>query len=308
MSTHSAPPARPEVPVRARERLARWLFIAPAAAYLLLFLGYPVVRNVVTSFQRYTPESFFTGEAPFAGLRNYADVLSSDTFPATLLTTVLFTAASVAGQFVLGLALALFFSRRFPLGGLLRALLLLPWLMPLVVSATAWKWMLDTDSGVVNAVLGALVPSASGVPWLTGTHQALLSVTVVNIWIGVPFHTVVLYGGLRTVPPQLYEAARLDGAGPWATFRHLTWPLLRPTAGVVLVLGVIHTLKVLDIILVLTGGGPAGATQTLATRAYDTSFVQLEFGRGAALGNLLLAASLLFAVLYLRAGRRAREL
>jgi multiple sugar transport system permease protein len=292
------------IPDRLRERVARWLFLLPAVAYLLLFFGYPLVKNVVMSFQQYSTTTFYTGAAPFVGLRNYTKVLSSDMFGDALLTTVLFTVGSIAGQFVLGLALALFFHRRFPLNGLLRSLLLLPWLLPLVVSGTIWRWMLDTDSGVVDRVLRDLHLVSSGIPWLTGTSEALVSVILVNIWVGIPFNTALLYGGLQDIPAHLYEAAKLDGAGRLASFRHVTWPLLRPVTGVVLVLGVVYTVKVLDIILVVTGGGPAGATQTLATRSYELSFQQFEFGRGAALGNVLVLVSLAFALVYLRANRR----
>lgn len=292
---------------RGRERITWWLFLLPALCYLLLFFGYPLVKNVTMGFQRYTVTTFYTGDAPFVGLRNYAEVLVSDAFRRALLTTVLFTAGSVLGQFVLGLALALFFRRSFPLGTLLRSLLLLPWLLPLVVSGTTWKWMLDTDTGVVNRALRDLHLVSSDVPWLTGTSEALVSVILVNVWVGVPFNTAILYGGLQDVPAELYEAAKLDGAGRWAAFRHITWPLLRPVAGVVLVLGVIYTVKVLDIVLVVTGGGPAGATQTLAVQSYDLSFQRFEFGRGAATGNVLIVLSLLFALLHLRAGRRARD-
>ncbi|MFB7504520.1 carbohydrate ABC transporter permease [Streptomyces broussonetiae] len=290
---------------RLPDRIARWGFLAPALAYLLLFFGYPIAENIAMSLQRYTATTFYTGAAPFVGLRNYADVVSSDQFPRLLLTTALFTVGSLAGQFVLGLALALFFHRRFPLGGVLRSLLLLPWLLPLVVSGTTWRWMLDTDTGVVNRALRDLHLLPAGVPWLTGTSQALVSVILVNVWVGIPFNTAVLYGGLQDIPAQLYEAARLDGAGRLASFRHITWPLLRPVAGVVLVLGVVYTAKVVDIILVVTGGGPADATQTLATGSYQLSFQQFEFGRGAALGNVLVVLSLAFALVHLRANRRA---
>ncbi|MFK4269788.1 carbohydrate ABC transporter permease [Streptomyces milbemycinicus] len=289
------------------ERLAQWMFIVPAAAYLLLFFGYPIFRNVVMSFQQYTTTTFYTGSAPFVGLRNYSAILSSDLFSKALLTTVLFTAGSIIGQFVLGLAFALFFQRRFPLGGVLRSLLLLPWLLPLVVSGTTWKWMLDPDTGIVNAALRGLHLSSSGIPWLTGTSQALVSVILINIWVGIPFNTAILYGGLQDIPAHLYEAAKLDGAGPVTSFRHITWPLLRPVVSVVLLLGVVYTVKVLDIILVVTGGGPADATETIATQSYELSFQQFEFGRGAAMSNVLIVISLAFALVYLRAGRRARN-
>jgi multiple sugar transport system permease protein len=284
------------------------MFILPAVAYLVLFFGYPVAKNVVMSFQEYTTTTFFTGVAPFVGLRNYASVFSSDWFSKDLLTTALFTAGSLLGQFTIGLAFAVFFQRRFPLGRLLRTLLLLPWLVPLVASGATWRWMLDPDTGVVNRVLNGLHLTSSGVPWLTGTSQALVSVVIINIWVGIPFNTVVLYGALQDIPEHLYEAAGLDGAGPLASFRHITWPLLRPAAAVVLVLGAIYTVKVLDLILVVTGGGPAEATQTLATRSYDLSFQQFEFGRGAALSNVLIVISMLFAVVYLRAARSMQDI
>lgn len=290
------------------EPLAQWMFIVPAAAYLLLFFGYPIVKNIVMSFQQYTITTFYTGAAPFVGLQNYSKILSSDLFSKAMVTTVLFTAGSLVGQFVLGLAFALFFQRRFPLGRVLRSLLLLPWLLPLVVSGTTWRWMLDPDTGVVNDALRRLHLSSSGIPWLTGTSQALVSVILINIWVGIPFNTAILYGGLQDIPTHLYEAAKLDGAGPVASFRHVTWPLLRPVVSVVLVLGVIYTVKVLDIILVVTGGGPANATQTIATQSYELSFQQFEFGRGAAMSNVLVVISLAFALVYLRANRRARNL
>ncbi|WP_327433785.1 carbohydrate ABC transporter permease [Streptomyces sp. NBC_01236] len=301
--------ARDRAVARARfwEQLTHWMFVVPAAVYLLLFFGYPIVKNIVMSFQQYTTTTFYTGAAPFVGLRNYAEILSSDLFSQALLTTALFTAGSILGQFVLGLAFALFFQHRFPLGGVLRSLLLLPWLLPLVVSGTTWKWMLDPDTGVVNDALRHLHLSSSGIPWLTGTSQALVSVILVNIWVGIPFNTTILYGALQDIPPHLYEAARLDGAGPVTSFRHVTWPLLRPVVSVVLVLGVVYTVKVLDIILVVTGGGPANATETIATQSYELSFQQFEFGRGAAMSNVLILISLAFALVHLRANRRARN-
>jgi multiple sugar transport system permease protein len=282
------------------------MFILPAAVYLLLFFGYPIVKNVVMSFQQYTLTTFYTGAAPFVGLRNYSKVLSSDLFLKALLTTALFTVASIVGQFVIGLAFAAFFQRRFPLGGVLRSLLLLPWLLPLVVSGATWRRLLDSDTGAVNSALRGLHLS-SGVPWLTSPSAALVSVIVINIWVGVPFNTAILYGGLQDIPMHLYEAATLDGAGPVRSFRHVTWPLLRPVVSVVLVLGTIYTVKVLDIILVVTGGGPANATETLATQSYELSFRQFEFGRGAAVSNVRIAMSLVFAVVFLRANRRVRH-
>ncbi|MGN8050913.1 carbohydrate ABC transporter permease [Curtobacterium sp. 22159] len=285
------------------ERIAQLLFLLPAVLFLLLFFGYPVVKNIVMSFQAYTTSTFYTGEAPWVGIANYASVVSSQLFGPALLNTALFTIGSIVGQFVIGLLLALFFRRNFPLSGLLRSLLLLPWLLPLIVSSAVWKWMLDQDSGVVNQFLHAF--GIGSVPWLTSPAVALVTVIGVNIWIGIPFNTTILYGGLQDIPTELYEAAALDGATGWKAFWSITWPMLRPVVSVTLVLGVVYTIKVLDIILGLTNGGPANATQTIATQSYDLSFKQFDFGQGAALSNILIVISALFAIVYLRLNRKA---
>jgi multiple sugar transport system permease protein len=290
---------------RRRGRTLELLFLLPAVAYMLLFFGYPVVKNVVMGFQNFTTKTFFTGEAPWVGLDNYSKVIHSDVFSKAAVNTLLFTAGSIAGQFAIGLALALYFHRRFPLSGVLRSLLLLPWLIPLIAASAVWRWILDEDNGVLNRVLSGLHVVAGDPGWLTSTSLALVACIIVNIWIGIPFNSTILYGGLQEIPDELYEAAALDGATGWRAFRYITWPLLRPVVNVVLVLGVVYTLKVIDIILGLTGGGPANASQTIATQSYHLSFVEFDFGQGAALGNLLIVVSLLFAVLYLRATRRA---
>lgn len=287
-----------------RGRLVAALFLGPAILYMVLFFGYPVIQNVIMSFQHYTISTFFTGEAPWAGLTNYSEVLGSPLFRTALFNTVVFTLGSIAGQFILGLGIALFFRRRFPLSGALRSLILLPWLIPLIASSAVWKWLLDTDSGALNRVLVGSGVADSGIPWLTDTNLALFSVIMVNIWIGIPFNAVILHGGLQGIPSDLYEAGSIDGTTRWQSFRHITWPMLRPVVSVVLVLGVVYTLKVLDIILGLTEGGPANSTQTLATQAYQLSFTTFDFGQGAAVSNILIIMSLVFAVVYLRLNRR----
>ncbi|MDN3258708.1 sugar ABC transporter permease [Streptomyces sp. CSDS2] len=287
---------------RYRRRLAQWGFVAPAVLFMLLFFGYPLVRNVVMSFQHYTPKTFFTGEAPLNGFDNWSAVFQDALFGKALWHTLVFTAGSLLGQFCAGLALAVFFTRRFPLNGVLRSLILLPWLVPMVVSGIVWRRILDQDTGVLNSFLDAIGLDGH-TPWLTSPHMALLSAILVNIWIGIPFNMVILYGGLQEVPRELYEAAALDGASAWRTFRSITLPTLRPVITVVLVLGFMSTVKILDLILALTDGGPADATQTLGTLTYQNSFVRLDFGAGAVVGNVLILISAVFAVFYLRANR-----
>jgi multiple sugar transport system permease protein len=279
-------------------------FVAPAWLYVAVFYLYPLATNVRMGFQDFTVTSFYTGVAPFVGLRNYREVFRDPAFAGTVGNTVLFTAGSLVLQFGIGLALAVFFKRTFPLGGVLRSLLLVPWLLPLVVSGTAWRWILETDSGVLNRTLIGLHLVSEPVPWLASTGLSLTAVTLVNVWVGIPFNMVILYGGLQAIPAELYEAAQLDGAGAWQRFRRVTLPLLRPVTTVVLTLGLIYTLKVFDVIMVLTQGGPADSSQTLTTYSYDLSFQQLAFGHGAAVGNLLVLVAVIFAIGYLRAERR----
>ena len=287
------------------QRLGQAMFLLPAVTYMVLFYGYPVVKNLTMSFQKYTTTTFFTGEAPWIGLANYKAVVGSAVFDKAVLNTALFTVGSIAGQFVIGLTIAIYFQRKFPLSGLLRSLLLLPWLIPLIVSSAIWRWILDKDSGALNRMLEGLHLMDNGPGWLTSTSLALIACITVNIWIGIPFNVTILFGGLQDIPEELYEAASLDGATGWRSFRYITWPLLRPVANVVLMLGVVYTIKVLDIILGLTNGGPGNSTQTIATESYRLSFVQFAFGQGAALSNILIAVSLIFAIFYLRATRRS---
>jgi multiple sugar transport system permease protein len=285
--------------------VSRLLFVVPAALYVAGYFGYPLVKNTLMSFQAYTTKTFFTGEAPWVGFQNFSHAFHSNLFLPALWHTALFTVGSIVGQFIIGLALAVFFSRRFPLNKFLRGLLLLPWLLPSVASSAVWRSIFEQDNGILNRTLEAVGIINEPIGWLTSTHWALLAVIIANVWAGIPFNATILYGGLQEIPEELYEAAALDGATGWRTFRHITLPLLRPVTSVVLVLGVVYTVKTLDGILALTNGGPANATQTVPVRAYLESFINFDFGLGAAYNTVLIVISLVFALIYLRANRRA---
>ena len=287
-----------------KEAIAKVLFVVPAALAIVFLFGYPVVKNAVMSFQDYGLRTFFTGRADWIGLENYVTVMNENVFGKAVLNTALFTVGSILGQFVIGMLLALFFKKNFPLNGVLRALFLLPWLLPLIVGSAAWRAILEQDSGIVNVVLRNLGIIDTPIPWLTSPDVALIAVILVNIWLGIPFNLTLLYSGLQDIPDELYEAGALDGANGWKAFWYITWPQLRAVVSITLMLGVIYTLKVLDIILGLTKGGPADATQTIALQSYQHSFVQFKFGQGAALSNILIVISLVFAIVYLRVNRR----
>ena len=288
-----------------RAQLVAWAFIAPVVVYLVVFYAYPLYRNLDLSFRDYTLRSFIDGTADFVGFDNYVEVLTSSTFGPAILNTAVFTLVSIAFQFVIGLALAVFFFRKFPLSSTLRALFLVPWLLPLLVSASTWSWMLNSDSGVINSLLGAV-----GVPqinWLTSPQWAMVSVLIANIWIGIPFNLVILYSGLQNIPEEIYEAASLDGASGWQRFWRITFPLLRPVSAITLLLGFVYTLKVFDIIWIMTRGGPGDSSATFAIWSY-----RLGFGSGspdlspaAAVSNLLILVAFVFGLVYIRTQRRA---
>jgi multiple sugar transport system permease protein len=291
-----------------RANLVGLAFLAPAAIYCVLFFGYPLVRNFDLSLRDYQITSVYSGVAPFTGLANYRKLFSDPVFHQAAVNTVVFVAGSLVFQFLIGLALAVFFVRSFPLSGVLRSLLLVPWLLPLVVTGTVFRWMLDTSNGVLNQLLLGLHLVDQPIAWLNSTSTAMTGVLLCNVWVGIPFNLVILYGGLQGISPGLYEAAELDGAGALRRFRYVTLPLLRPVITVVLTLGLIYTLKVFDVIWVLTKGGPANSTQTITTYGYQLSFGGLsQFGLGAAAGNVLIAVAVVFGIFYLRSARIGRE-
>lgn len=304
--TRAAATRRRHTAQRRRGRLVGWAFLGPIVAYLAAFYAYPLYRNLDLSLRHYTVASFVAGNAPFSGLDNFSQVLHDPTFGPAMRDTMVFTFASIVFQYAAGLGLAVFFNRHFRLSVLLRALFLIPWLLPLIVSASTWSWMLNSESGVVNDALSLV--GVGPVDWLTSPHWALPSVIIANIWIGIPFNLVILYSGLQNIPEELNEAAALDGAGGWQRFRRITFPLLRPVSAITVLLGLVYTLKVFDLIWIMTKGGPGDSSTTLATWSYRLSFGTLmpQFGPGAAVGNILILIALLFGLLYIRVQRRAQ--
>lgn len=283
---------------RWRLPLVRLTFLLPLLLYITIFYGYPLFYSIQISLEKYDLGAEITGVASYIGLDNYIVDFHDPTFPKAALNTLLFTILSIVPQFLIGLGLAVFFYRRFPLSRLLRSLFLLPWLLPLVVSSTIWKWLFNETNGVIDQVLSGAHVIPAHFSWLTSPGWAMGALIVANIWLGIPFNMVILYSGLQNIDKELYEAARVDGANRWQQFRSITLPLLQPVIGIVLILGSIYTLKVFDLIYVMTQGGPANTTQTFATWSYNLSFAQQEFGQGAAQANMILVISLVLALLY----------
>jgi multiple sugar transport system permease protein len=286
------------------QQVSRYLFVTPALAYITLTMIYPVLSNLRMSFYDVNVSTFLSNSAPFIGFGNYSKVIGDPAFQHALGLSLLFTAGSLLFQFTLGFALALFFSRPFPGNGLLRALLLLGWMLPTVVSGSIFRWMLDGSFGAINFFLQALGLLQGTRFWLTDPNTALLGTIAANIWVGVPFNMVLLLPGLQSISISLYEAASIDGASRWQSFRYVTLPLMRPVALSVLLLGIIYTFKVFDIVYVMTGGGPVDATTVLPIYVYNLSFSFFRFGEGAATAILLLLALTVVAIGYLWLSRQ----
>jgi multiple sugar transport system permease protein len=301
-----APPRRRVRRPRA-ETWAGIAFVAPLVAYLAIFYAYPLYENVSMSLHRFTRATYVTGDAPFAGLAIYREMVSSPLFWPTVVHTVTFVIVSLAFQYTIGLGLAVFFQRHFPLSGVLRGLFLVPWLLPIIVSGTTWQWMMDADSGIVNRFLGVF--GVHPIWWLSSEHS-LWAVIIANIWLGIPFNLVILYSGLQNISADLYEAAALDGAGPWRQFWSITFPLLKPVTAVTLLLGFVYTLKVVDIVWIMTMG--TGSSQTLATWAYAMAFGKgssaiILYSQASVVGSILLVIALVMGLVYLYVQRKQED-
>jgi multiple sugar transport system permease protein len=287
-----------------RRRLA-YCLILPALILVLLLNVYPIIEAVIVSMQR--QNMIRPNPTGFVGFMHYRRLLfEDDDFFESLQLTLIWTVGSVAGAYLLGLALALLLNQRIRARGFFRALFLIPWVIPDVCTALVWKWLYGDELGVVNFLLKQAGLITTPVLWLSDTDMAMAAVTIVQIWKLYPVMFIVLLAALQTVPEELHEAAMLDGATAWQRFRHITMPFLRPTSIVITLLAAIWTFQSFDIIYLLTGGGPAGATKVLATLVYEKGFVSFDVGYAAALGMLMLGCLLILGVAYL-AAYRARD-
>ncbi len=266
-------------------------FLAPSLALLCAVTVYPVFYVLWLSLHR---KHLVFGVSEFLGLENYSNLLHDERFWNALKNTAYFTAASVSIELALGLGIAVLMNRAFRLKGLMRAIVLIPWAVPTVVSARMWEWLYNTDFGLINYVLGAKVN------WLGSTFWALNAAVFMDVWKTTPFVAIILMAGLQTIPEELYRAAKVDGAGPWATFRDVTLPLLKPVILVVLIFRTLDAFRVFDAIYVLTGGGPAQSTETLSIYAYKVLFQTLRFGYGSAISVMVFLSVAIISVFYIR--------
>ena len=284
----------------ARTRRLGFLLALPAIIYITIFLVVPLVYNIWLSISDANGSNLITGDYHPTGFANYKEMLASPGFWNGVKLSAIFTVASLALQFLVGYALALFFRKPFPGNGIIRALLLVAWILPAVVTGTIFRWMFDSDFGVINYFLTSMHLVDKPVMWLTGPTTAMVAVVVANLWVGMPFNMLLILSGLHTIDDGLYEAAEVDGAGPIRTFFSITEPLMRPVVFSLLLLGVLNTYTVFDLIYTMTKGGPVEATTTLPIFTYLQTFKVFDFGNGAAASMLTMVLPLALSWFYVR--------
>jgi multiple sugar transport system permease protein len=287
--------------VRPAVAKAQHLMLVPMLLALAAFYLGPIAFGIWASFQS---EGAAMGGGESVGLANYASLARDPRFHSSLAITLAFTVTTVIATYGLGLATALLMTRHFRGRPLVGSALLIPWTMPLVVVAVVWGWLLDYQFGAVNYVLRRLGLIDRSVGFLTDPDLALWSVGAAQVWRMFPLAMVTLLAALKTVPRELYEAAAIDGAGRWHAFRYITLPGIRSTtAALMLLIGIWAFGRAFTIIFVMTGGGPAAATETLVIQTYVEAFRYFRLERASALGTIVLILSTILTIVYLRLRR-----
>ncbi|MFC4007244.1 carbohydrate ABC transporter permease [Nonomuraea purpurea] len=284
-----------------------WAMVAPVAVVMLVLIGWPLARGVYLSLTDATEANIgrtigvnvIPASYEFVGLDNYLQILTSSVFWDKLIWTVMWTVVCVAAHYGIGLGLAVMLNRKLRLRSLYRVLLILPWAVPAFVAAFIWRYLYNSDYGVINGFLK--MAGLSGVGWLDDPTTAKIAVIAVNVWIGVPFMMLALLGGLQSIPAELYEAAEVDGASAWQRFRAITLPGLRQVSGTVVLLGTIWTFNMFPIIFLVTRGGPGSETEILVTYAFREAFEGVRnYSGSAAWGVIILLMLVVLAVGYRR--------
>lgn len=281
-------------------KYSKYFFIFPALIYMLLLVGYPIVYNIILSFQDVTVETLNAPVKDFVGFKNYIALFNDEVLLHSIYNSLLFTVACLIFQFIIGFALALLFNKKFALAKPIRGLLMIPWMIPITVTALIFKFMFSSNVGIINQMLLFFNFINAPIDWLTSPQTAMFALVFTNIWIGIPFNMILLSTGLITIPPALYESASIDGAGPLQKFVHITIPMLKPAIQSVLILGFIYTFKVFDLIYVMTKGGPVNSTHVLSTYSYKLSFNLFKYSQGATVANILFVILFFVSLLYLK--------
>jgi multiple sugar transport system permease protein len=269
-----------------REAVFSWLMMALPLLFLAALVGYPLIYGVLLSLQ----DRPVAQPGTFVGLKNFIADFRDPIFWQVVANTFVYTIVATLLKMVGGVGLAMAMNQHFRMKNLVRALLLLPFIVPTVLSTVAWMWMLDPAFSIVNRLLIGLGVPKPGPSWLGNPYLAMFSIIMINTWRGLPFYGITLLAGLQTVPPELYEAATIDGASGWQRFRYVTLPLLKPIIMIVTLFSVIFTFADFQLVYVLTHGGPQNATQLFATYAFDIGMGAGQLGLGASVALTMLPA------------------
>jgi multiple sugar transport system permease protein len=283
-----------------RESVFSWLMMALPLLFLAALVGYPFFYGILLSLE----DRAVAKPGHFIGLQNFITDFRDPVFWRIAINTFVYTGAATLLKMVGGLGLALAMNQHFRMKNMVRALLLLPFIVPTVLSTVAWLWMLDPAFSVVNRLLIDLgIVKSPGPSWLGNPLWAMFSIIMINTWRGLPFYGITLLAGLQTVPPELYEAATIDGASSWHRFRFVTLPLIQPVILIVTLFSIIFTFADFQLVYVLTHGGPQNATNLFATYAFDIGMGAGQLGLGASVALMMLPALALLIValaLYMR--------
>lgn len=278
--------------------LSNYLFSLPGLLFVFAFMIFPIFYNLLLSFQNMTISNL-RGDRDFIGFANYATIFQDPLFTLSFRNSIIFTFLCIVFQFAIGFLLALYFNKKFPGRDAMRSLMLLAWMLPMIITAALFKWLFAGDHGIINYVLLSLGIIEQPIFWLSNSSTALYSTIVANIWVGIPFNMIILLGGLQSLPLHLYEAAKIDGANRFQQFTRITWPLLKPTIYILLMLGIIYTFKVFDLIFMMTGGGPVNASTVFPLYAYRLAFIQFDFSLGATVASFMFLILIIIATIYL---------
>lgn len=278
-----------------------YAIILPTLIILAIFRFYPMIEAFVLSFTEYD----LVHPPKFVGLANFIDLLNDPLFINSATVSITYVVFSVVPVIPLSLGLAILFNRSLWIKNLLRSAVFMPVVMPAVVMAVVWTFMYQQD-GVVNTLLGYL--GVAPIPWLRSSATALWAVIVIGIWRATPYYMVIFLAGLQAIPSDYYDAARIDGANKWKTFRYVTLPLLKPTMLLVIVMNVIVAMKVFAVPMIMTGGGPADSTRVLPLFIYQTAFEFFDMGRAAAMSIFMFIVVMLFSIIQMRVFSQREEL
>ncbi|WOT38575.1 carbohydrate ABC transporter permease [Streptomyces coeruleorubidus] len=307
---HPAPAAAPPPPPSPRRGRRTWraleplLWLGPATLLILTMVVWPVVEMIRTSLTRVSSTGLSQG---FAGVRNYTDLFAEGDLPGVLLRTVVWVVGVVTVTMVVSLGLAQLLNSRFPGRRLVRWALIVPWASSVLMTALSWRWMLNNFYGVINRLLMDLGVLDAPVNWLADPGKALVAMMGVAVFVSLPFTSFVLLAGLQSIPAEVYEAARVDGAGPLRGYLGITLPLLRPSLVVAAIINVINVFNSFPIIWAMTRGGPGFATDTTTTYLYKLAFDNQAVGESAAMAVVNFGLILAVVLVYLRVVRRQED-